>query len=386
MTVSGTSGTDLTAPAEGLVLTFTPQDWDTPQTVTVTAADDADVLADAPVELAHAVSGGDYGSNPVPGPVVTVTIVENDTATLSVMDASAAESDGQVSFTVTLSEASSASVTVDYATSDGTAEAPGDYTSTSGTLTFTAPATERTIAVPVVDDAVDEEEAERFTLTLSNLAQAGFAGGGSTLAATGTIDDDDDPAVEVTFGSAAYTAAEGGGPVTVTVSLDRDPERELTVPLTATPGGGGSADDYSGVPAEVVFTAGGALSRTFALTAADDDVDDDGETVELGFGTLPARVAAGSPATVTLTDDDERGVVVSETELTLAEGESGSYTVVLESAPTATVVVQLGGSTSTHLTVSPPVLVFTPSDWSEPQTVTVTAASDADAVTPRWWS
>ncbi len=339
VTVSGTDGTDLTAPAEGLALTFTALDWGTAQTVPVTAADDADVLADPPVELTHAVGGGDYGA--VSGPVVTVTIVENDTATVSLMDVMVAEDAGAAAFTVTLSEQSSAPVTVDYATSDGTAAEPDDYTETSGTLTFTAPETELTIRVPVIDDTVDEEETETFTLTLSNAAQAGLAGGAGTLAATGTITDNDDPAVAVSFGAETYTAAEGGEPVTVTVSLDRDPEREVVIPLSATLGNGAVAADVSEIPAEVRFTAGGALNRTFPLTAVDDDVDDGGETVLLEFGTLPARVTAGTTAsaTVTLTDEDQRGVMVSETELTIPEGTSGSYTVALSSEPTAPVTV-----------------------------------------------
>ena len=384
VTVSGTDGTDLTAPAEGLELTFTALDWSTAQTVTVTAADDVDVLADPPVELTHAVGGGDYGA--VSGPVVTVTIVENDTATVSLMDVMVAEDAGDAAFTVTLSEQSSASVTVDYATSDGTAAKPGDYTETSGTLTFTAPATELTIRVPVIDDTVDEEETETFTLTLSNAAQAGLAGGAGTLAATGTITDNDDPAVAVSFGAETYTAAEGGEPVTVTVSLDRDPEREVVIPLSATLGNGAVAADVSEIPAEVRFTAGGALQRTFPLTAVDDDVDDDGETVLLEFGTLPARVTAGTTAgaTVTLTDDDQRGVMVSETELTIPEGKSGSYTVALSSEPTAPVTVTVGGTANTHLTapVEGLALTFTALDWGMAQTVTVTAAADADAVVP----
>ena len=386
VTLTGSDGTDLTSPSEGLVLTFTPDDWVIAQTVTVTAADDTDVLADAPVELVHTVAGGDYGANAVSGPVVTVTIVENDTATLSVMDASAAEGAGEVEFAVTLSEASTATVTVDYATSDGTAVAPDDYASTSGTLTFTVPETTQTIRVPVEDDTVDEEEAETFTLTLSNLAQAGLAGGGSTLSVTGTIADDDDPAVAVSFGSETYTAAEGGAPVTVTVRLDRDPEREVVVPLTATPGDGAVAADFSGLPSEVVFTAGGELSRTFAVTAVDDAIDDDGETVRLEFGTLPERVTAAAPssATVTVTDEDERGVEVSTSALTIDEGEDGSYTVVLGSEPTATVTVTIGGSTNTHLTLAPSdlTLTFTADDWALPQSVTVTPGADADAVVP----
>ena len=386
VTVTGSDGTDLTSPAEGLELTFTAENWSTPQTVTVTAADDTDVLADAPVELTHTVAGGDYGSNSVPGPVVTVTIVENDTATLSVTDASAAEGAGQVAFTVTLSEASTATVTVNYATSDGTAVEPDDYTSTSGTLTFTVPETSKTLQVPVVDDTVDEDEEETFTLTLSDVAQAGLAGGATTLAVTGTIVDDDDPAVEVSFGSATYAASEGGAPVTVTVGLDKDPEREEVIPLTATPGNGAVAADYTVSATEVTFTAGGALSQTFTVTAVDDAIDDDGETVALGFGTLPARVAAATPesATVTITDDDARGVAVSETELTIPEGESDSYTVVLGSEPTEAVTVTVNGSDGTHLTAPSEgrVLTFTAQNWNAPQTVTVTAPADTDAVVP----
>ena len=384
--VTGTDGTDLTAPSEGLLLTFTAGDWDMAQTVTVTAADDPDVVADPVVELEHAVSGGDYEANAVTGPTVKVTIVENDTATVNVTDVTVAEDGGQAEFTVTLSEESSASVTLSYATSDGTAEQPDDYTPASGALTFTAPATALTVAVAVVDDTVDEAERETFELTLSDVAQAGFAGGGTTLAATGTITDDDDPAVAVKFGAAAYTAAEGGGPVTVTVSLDKDPERDLAIALNATHGSGAVAADYSGVPPEVRFTAGGTLSQMFAVTAVDDAVDEADETVTLGFQTLPARVTAGSPdeAVVTLTDDDTRGVTVSEQELTIAEGNSGSYTVVLDSEPTAAVTVTIGGATDTPLTLAPPeqVLTFTAGDWETEQTVQVTAAADTDAVVP----
>ena len=159
----------------------------------------------------------------------------------------------------------------------------------------------------------------------------------------------------VSFAADAYTAAEGGGPVTVTVSLDKDPERAVTIPLTATPGDGATADDYSVSATEVEFAAGGTLSRTFTVTAVDDDIDDDGETVLLEFGTLPGRVTGEAPesATVTITDDDTRGVTVSETVLTIPEGDSDTYTVVLGSAPTAPVTVTVAGWAGTHLTVSP---------------------------------
>ena len=109
---------------------------------------------------------------------------------VSVADASAREgTDANAAFTVSLSRAfttASHSVTVDYATSDGTAKAGEDYTATSGTLTFAAGETTKTVNVPVLDDAIDEGE-ETFTLRLSNV-QGARAG---DLEATGTIANDD---------------------------------------------------------------------------------------------------------------------------------------------------------------------------------------------------
>ena len=56
---------------------------------------------------------------------------------------------------------------MDYATKDGTAAAGADYTAASGTLTFAAGETAKTVSVALLDDAVDEGK-ETFTLTLSN--------------------------------------------------------------------------------------------------------------------------------------------------------------------------------------------------------------------------
>ena len=92
---------------------------------------------------------------------------------LSVAGANAAEAAGAtVDFPVTLSRALARRVTVDYATSDGTARAGEDYTGVTGTLTFAPGETQKTVSVPVLDDA-DNEEAETLTLTLSNASGAG---------------------------------------------------------------------------------------------------------------------------------------------------------------------------------------------------------------------
>ena len=121
---------------------------------------------------------------------------------------------------------------------------------------------------------------------------------------TVSITDDDVPAVTVSFGSATYSAVEGGS-ATVTVTLSEDPERSVTIPITKSNQGGASNGDYSGVPASVTFGAT-ERSKTFTFTATQDTVDDDDESVLLGFGTLPTGVSAGTPSTSTVNITDQR--------------------------------------------------------------------------------
>ena len=106
---------------------------------------------------------------------------------LTVADAEVQEGPNAVlSFAVTLSRAPSSTVTVDYATADGTATAGSDYTAVNGALTFAAGETEKTVSVAVLDDAHDEGS-ETLTLSLSNASGAYIEDG----TATGTIKNTD---------------------------------------------------------------------------------------------------------------------------------------------------------------------------------------------------
>ena len=91
---------------------------------------------------------------------------------LSAADADAHESDETIDFSVTLNEAAPSAVTVNYATSDGTAWAGADYTAASGTLTFAADETSRTVSVTLLDDTHDDDET--FALQLSDEAATGI--------------------------------------------------------------------------------------------------------------------------------------------------------------------------------------------------------------------
>ena len=130
------------------------------------------------------------------------------------------------------------------------------------------------------------------------------------------------PVASVSFEQAGYTATEGGAPAGVTVRLSVEPNRETVIALTATPAGGAGADDYEVAPS-VTFVPGGPLVQTVTVTAVDDAVDDDGESVVLGLGAMPGSwVEAGSPAgtTVALADDDHAPAIVTGTPLTVREG------------------------------------------------------------------
>ena len=112
----------------------------------------------------------------------TPAVVET-TRTVSIAGGSGTEGDDDaIAFTVTLDEAASGTVTVDYATSDGSAEAGDDYTAASGTLSFAAGETSKAISV-AIDDDIDNESDETFTVTLSNASGADLG----TKTATGTI-------------------------------------------------------------------------------------------------------------------------------------------------------------------------------------------------------
>ncbi len=124
----------------------------------------------------------------------TGTIANDDVAppppTLGIGDATFAEGDaaapGQASFTVMLSAASASTVTVHYATTDGTATAGSDYVSQSGTLTFAPGETRKTIQVVAIGDAMVEAN-EGFSVVLSSPVGATLADG----TAAGTIANDD---------------------------------------------------------------------------------------------------------------------------------------------------------------------------------------------------
>ena len=253
---------------------------------------------------------------------------------------------------------------------------PTDYSFPSE-VTFVSGETQQMLDFTATDDDVDDDD-ESVLLAFGALP-IGVSGGARTET-TVNITDNDDPEVDVSFGRPSYDVREDGM-VTVTVELSADPERMVVIPLTATAQGGATAPggtdpDYVAPPASVTF-AGGQTSTTFDFIAEDDDIDDNDESVLLGFGTMPdSRVSAGTTATTTVSivDDDGPGVNLSRLTLSVVQEQSGTYTVVLNTQPAGPVTVT-PTSNNPLVTVSPVSLAFSPGGWNVARTVTVDAAA-----------
>ncbi|WP_419167519.1 Calx-beta domain-containing protein [Candidatus Palauibacter sp.] len=493
VTASRTGDEDITVTG-GATLTFTANDWYVPQTVTLSAAVDADSL-DGTATITHAASGGDYD-----GVTTSVTAIEQDKmgastkVTLSLSPDQMGEGDGQTTVTVTgrldgAALSSPTTVTVSVGASGDGAEAGTDYGTVAG-FTFQIPAGATTGSgtfniTPTDDDLAEGDE----SVTVSGSA-AGLSVDGATL----TIVDDDrrglfpsprtvtvpegetatytlvlesEPTATVTVtasrtgdeditvtggatltftandwyvpqtvtlsaavdadsldGTATITHAASGGDydgvttsvtaieqdkmgasTKVTLSLSPDQMGEgdgqttvtvtgrldgaaLSSPTTVTVSVGASGDgaeagtDYGTVAGFTFQIPAGTTegSGTFTIAPTDDDFDEANESVTVS-ATVTGTGLTVDGATLTIVDDDRRGLFASRSRVEVPEGATATYTLVLESEPTATVTVTASRTGDSDITVTGGAsLTFTANDWYIPQTVTLSAAVDADSL------
>ena len=311
-------------------LAFTPGNWDTPQSVTVTAADDADGRM---VEVANQAAGGDYA-------VVEPVAVEVEIASgamqpappaLAVSDAAASEADAEIAFTVSLDAASTREVTVSYETENGTAEAGADFTGTDGVLTFAAGETSGTVYVPVIDDDA-AEPGESFSLRLGAPVNAVL---GDALGVGRITDDDDLPMLSVL----GATASESDGTVDFDVTLSAASGREVSVQIRTDDGTAVQGRDYGAVVGEMRFPAG-ETRRVVGVAVTDDTVDEpDLETFTLTLSSPENATLATATATGSIRDDDVAPVVSAEDTTAAETGGEMVFSVGLTSRTESTVTV-----------------------------------------------
>ena len=225
----------------------------------------------------------------------------SSTPTLSVGDASGNEG-GDVTFTVTLSEAATDAVSATWTASiegDDTAVA-ADLESTTETVTIAANATTKMFTVRTAGDTTDEHD-ETFTLTLSGVSSNAELASDPT--ATGTITDDDDPPT-VSVGDA--TAVEGAT-LAFPVTLSAVSGKTVTVNWATSVETGDSATadtDFTAVSATTLTFMPDEMEKTVAVQTTDDTLDEPDETFTVTLSSPTNAMISGATATGTITNDD----------------------------------------------------------------------------------
>ena len=233
----------------------------------------------------------------------TGTITDNDpTPSLVINDVSLTEGNSgtvNADFAVTLSAPSGRTVTVNYATANSTAVQPGDYTTTSGTLTFTPGQVLKTISVPVVGDPNDETN-ETYFVNLSGATNATIA----DTQGLGTIVNDDSPP-SISINDVSLTEGNSGtATLTFTATLSVASGKTVTVAYATADGTGDHAPaDYTAASGTVTFTAG-QVSRPVAIAVRGDTLDEFDETFAVNLSAPTNASIADSQGVGTILDND----------------------------------------------------------------------------------
>lgn len=361
-------------------LTFTPSNWATPQTVTVTGQDDS--IVDGPVAYtiftAPASAVGDPKYNGVNATDVAAINQDNDVAGVNATPTSLTteETGTTATFTVRLTSQPEEQVTVGVTSLDTT-----EGTVNKSALLFTSVNwdTQQSVTVTGVDDsAVDGNVTYNISL-ISNSTDSNYSLKTANVSATNIDNDTVNPAVIVSPTEGLITG-EGGIQATFTVVLASKPMADVSIMLT-------SSDTSEGTvsPGSVTFTPlNWSTARAITITGVNDSMADGNIHYEIvtsntssddaDYNDLPVNNVS-----VTNLDDDTAGIVVTPTTITTTEaGDTAEITIRLQSQPTANVNISLQSSDTTEAVVSPTSLSFTPANWTTPLTAIVTGVDDAE--------
>ena len=370
VTVTVPGGTDVSANKTSL--TFTTTNWSASQTVTVTAAHDDD-KADDTVTISHSASGGGYDGAEAADVVVTVS--DDDLGvTLSTATLTVAES-RTTSYTAVLDRAPSGDVTLLVSSNNRKVDVRDDVVRFS-TDSLSSRAWNRPQTIRV--EAYSDDDAVDLTATISHTVSGGGYDGVVVDDVVVTVEDDDTARVRVQPTTLTVTEGDSRGDC-YDVWLETQPTADVTVSVTVP-----QDADVSVSRSSLPFAMSDWRRRQEVCVTAAHDSDGANDTVTISHSASGGDYdgLSVSDVVVTVTDDDDTAVSVSPMTLTVTEGDTtgGSYEVVLTTVPSADVTVAVSVPQDADVSVNPTSLTFTTTNWSASQTVTVTAAHDADGV------
>jgi len=319
------------------------------------------VSVDLPDNIQNTVLSTDSDSTTVvSGPGITVTPISSTTS----------EAGDTASFSVVLNTEPAADVTIPLSSTDtgeGMVQASVQFTGGDWS-------TPRVVEVTGVNDNVNDGD-QPYTIVTGVAQSADGDYDGLNPADVGMINLDDDTA-GISVSAISGTTSESGDPATFTIVLNSEPVATVTVNLSSSDTQEGTVD-----PSSFDFDAGNwNVPREITVTGVDDAVDDGDQAFDVLIGSVSADGnynGLSDSIAVTNVDDDTAGISVSDISGDTSEsGDSASFTIVLDSQPTADVTIGLSSTNVDEGTVSNANLTFTAVDWNTPHLVTVSGVDD----------
>jgi parallel beta-helix repeat protein len=358
---------------EGKALTFTPANWNKPQTVRIQTAQDNTAEPPQTLRLAHTLSSADANYNQVAPPPLEMTIIDDDTpgVFLSTTAVSVTEGQGGASYDVVLTSQPTAQVRVELLLDS-------QLSASTTRLLFNRYNWNQPqrVTITAVDDAVAEDEAAariRHSVSSSDAVYQGLA----VAAIDAAVRDNDAAAVLIAASGTPVVSEDGAQTAVVNVSLASQPTANVRLSFD----GGGQV---SAGPGELLFTpANWNQPQRVTITAVDDAIDE-----KAGHNAALAAQASSADGfydglepdalAVSVLDNDKAGLLFSQAAVSLRPGGAATYTITLRSQPLAAVAIDLlpdgalqaGGASCTG-GESSACVVFEPGSWNTPQTVTV---------------
>ena len=378
--VRGASGDVTVRPSR---LTFTTSTWDEEQEVKVSAAQDGDAEPDASVTLTHFASRGGYDG--VFGGTVEVTVQEDDTQDKRILITPRAldvrEGLEAKTYSVELNTKPTGTVTVRLTVASIAAAKAQSLDVRPTTMRFSP----RNWNVPqvVTVRAEEDDDGTVAPVTLDHVSTGGrydFTAADDELPSVSvSITDNDSPGLRVTPQLLEIVA---GKSQTYSVVLDTKPAGPVTVTVTD------NSTNVSATPRSLVFDELNWSSPRTVTVHVDAGADTAEAQVE---NEVSSTGTDGDPiydaiiavfVTVNIKDSDSPGLAVNPRSLTITEGESDSYSVVLTKLPTKTVNVAVEMVPEfREVRLDRTRLSFTTSNWNKEQTVKVSLSEDDDAAT-----
>ena len=274
-------------------------------------------------------------------------IANHGRAQFDVSGVTVSESQAIATFGITRTGDTSNALTVQYATSNGTATPGTDYTAAAGSVTFAAGETTKNVVVQLKNDTIDEFD-ETVLLTLSDFNATGQSFGSLSASILTLADDDAPPSISVND----VTVVEGssGAPLrSFTLTLSAASGKPIAVNVTSTPVTATQVTDYSAINIIANIPAG-ATSQSISFLVAGDTVFEDDETFTVTLSNPSNVTIDHGTATITIQNDDPLPSI-SINDVAIDEGNSGPRTfhffVRLSNASSKPVSVQISTADDT---------------------------------------